>query len=188
MYVNIKKYPSRLTCTLYSDYMRKKHGYLWGETTTSFEKFIEKVDDIVQAVYNVINRAYFDRLERSIKVRIDPSDVWSMDSTLAHIIVPMLRQLKEFSHGSPEVDDNDVPSELEGGEARWSYVLDEMISAFEQKLLDDWQAQYFTVVEDDTAMFGIKITDTDQEGLEAHQARMTNGFRLFGKYYEALWD
>jgi len=28
----------------------------------------------------------------------------------------------------------------------------------------------------------------DREGQERVQARITNGFRLFGKYYEALWD
>jgi hypothetical protein len=29
---------------------------------------------------------------------------------------------------------------------------------------------------------------TDREGLEAHSKRVANGFRLFGKYYQALWD
>jgi len=28
----------------------------------------------------------------------------------------------------------------------------------------------------------------DREGANAHQERMTNGFKLFGKYYENLWD
>ena len=28
----------------------------------------------------------------------------------------------------------------------------------------------------------------DQEGMKAEQERISNGFRLFGKYYEALWD
>jgi hypothetical protein len=28
----------------------------------------------------------------------------------------------------------------------------------------------------------------DRAGLEAWQARKSNGYRLFGKYYEALWD
>jgi hypothetical protein len=27
-----------------------------------------------------------------------------------------------------------------------------------------------------------------QEEIEAEQARISNGFRLFGRYYEALWD
>ena len=28
----------------------------------------------------------------------------------------------------------------------------------------------------------------DKDALTKHQKRMTNGFRLFGKYYEGLWD
>jgi hypothetical protein len=28
----------------------------------------------------------------------------------------------------------------------------------------------------------------DAESAQQVQARITNGFRLFGKYYEALWD
>ena len=28
----------------------------------------------------------------------------------------------------------------------------------------------------------------DWDGLKAHQERKTNGYRLFGKYYEGLWD
>jgi hypothetical protein len=30
--------------------------------------------------------------------------------------------------------------------------------------------------------------EIDSEGMARVQARITNGFRLFGKYYEALWD
>jgi hypothetical protein len=28
----------------------------------------------------------------------------------------------------------------------------------------------------------------DMEGMQRMQERITNGFRLFGKYYENLWD
>ncbi len=28
----------------------------------------------------------------------------------------------------------------------------------------------------------------DFEGMQEVQKRITNGFRLFGKYYEGLWD
>ena len=28
----------------------------------------------------------------------------------------------------------------------------------------------------------------DLKGAKAYQKRITNGFRLFGKYYENLWD
>jgi hypothetical protein len=54
-------------------------------------------------------------------------------------------------------------------------VLDEMIWAFEQKCRDDWMSDY-------------DYNKWDSEGAKAHQERMSNGFRLFGKYYENLWD
>ena len=47
--------------------------------------------------------------KQKINVRIDKHDTWSMDHTLAHIILPMLKQLKETKHGAPNVDDEDVP-------------------------------------------------------------------------------
>ena len=30
--------------------------------------------------------------------------------------------------------------------------------------------------------------EMDTEGMKKFQARMTKGFKLFGKYYEGLWD
>jgi len=39
------------------------------------------------------------------------------------------------------------------------------------------------------SIFGqIEKIKIDKEGLGAHQDRKSNGFRLFGKYYQALWD
>jgi hypothetical protein len=34
----------------------------------------------------------------------------------------------------------------------------------------------------------VKQMIVDKEGLEKHQDRVDNGLRLFGKYYENLWD
>ena len=160
--------------------------------------------------------------KQKISVRIDRQDTWSMDHTLAPIILPMLKQLKETKHGAPAVEFKDVPEELmppdaeavkklymENGETdenffkRWDYVLDEMIWAFEQKCRDDWESDYYSGEHD---MYFEKITEgeykghsemkrgpkdtfeIDLEGRKAHQERMSNGFRLFGKYYESLWD
>ena len=47
-------------------------------------------------------------------VKIDAHDTWSMDCTLAHIIVPMLKQLKETTHGAPFVDMDERPEDLVG--------------------------------------------------------------------------
>lgn len=102
-------------------------------------------------------------------IKIDRYDTWSMDSTLAPIILPMLKQLKATKHGSGMVDDEDVPEKFRtsynpndyeqlelfpekkdaADEAandlihlRWDYVLDEMIFAFEHLVDDSWEDKY----------------------------------------------
>lgn len=208
MKVYIGPYVDRWVSYVHDRYMEKKYGYFdWPETQTRFENFVEKTEDVLQWIYNHSINLYLDRKERNIKIRIDRYDTWSMDDTLAHIVVPMLKQLKETKHGAPAVEFKDVPEELmppdaeavkklymENGETdenffkRWEWVLDEMIWAFEQKTID-WEEQYYGEwVEDKSNLLGGRHASTDYDGLKAHQARMSNGFRLFGKYYENLWD
>ena len=206
MKINIGDYPTRLTCRIHTRYMDKKYGYMdWPTEQSRFENFLEKLEDAIQSVYNLINVPFLDNREQKVKVRIDRWDTWSMDNTLAYIIVPMLKQLKETKHGATNVDPQDVPDELKpttveflkyqkSGETdhkffeRWDWVMDEMIWAFEQKCRDDWESDYYKYEEDPQGRFGLKLVWEDPEGREAHQERMTNGFRLFGKYYESLWD
>jgi hypothetical protein len=131
-----------------------------------------------------------EKKKRKVEVHIDEYDTWSMDHTLALIILPMLKQLKETAHGSAHTDDDDVPEELKSTSAppkkyeydtdenfdkRWQWILDQMIWAFEQKIIDDADGQFF-------------INGFDAEGYNKYQSRMNNGFRLFGKYYQNLWD
>lgn len=153
--------------------------------------------------------------ERKIKVQIDPWDTWSMDNTLAHIILPMLRQLKATKHGAPYVDLKDVPKELHPKKQtkkqreqglvdsthfeRWDWVLDEMIFAFDSKVNDGWEAQFESGETDiqwkqlengmSEMIDGPNHTKVhDWEGRKAYEARIQNGFRLFGRYYSGLWD
>ena len=165
-------------------------------------------------LYKFLNWIY-SKQKRTIKVHIDPWDTWSMDHTLAHIVLPMLKQLKETKHGAPYVDPKECPPELkpkkltkkerDNGHTdsthfeRWDWVLDEMIFAFESKLDDSWEEQFETgtsdlqwkKLEDGNYQMveGPKHTrEYDWEGRKAYQERISNGFRLFGKYYENLWD
>lgn len=130
--------------------------------------------------------------KRSVKVRIDKYDTWSMDNTLAYIILPMLKQLQATKHGSPMVDDKDVPKELrstsappkkdewdadDNHHARWEWVLNQMIWSFEQIHADtDWEAEYH------------KNGDFDIDGFKKHDEKIQKGLTLFGKYFRALWD
>ena len=153
--------------------------------------------------------------KRKIEIHIDRWDTWSMDNTLAYIVLPMLKQLKERKHGAPYVDPKDVPKELQpkkqtkkqkdNGETdsthfeRWDWVLDEMIFAFDSKVNDDWEEQFETGTSDiqwktlenghSEMVKGPNDTKVyDWEGRKKYQERISNGFRLFGKYYENLWD
>ena len=165
-------------------------------------------------LYKFLNWIH-SKKQRTIKVHIDRWDTWSMDHTLAYIVLPMLKQLKATKHGAPYVDPKDCPEELkpkkqtkkqkDNGETdsthfeRWDWVLDEMIFAFESKLDDSWEEQFesgewdvqWKKLEDGNYQMvnGPEHTrQTDWEGRKAYQERISNGFRLFGKYYENLWD
>jgi hypothetical protein len=147
-----------------------------------------------------------DGSERETHIVIHHYDTWNMDHTLALVIHPLLLQLKETKQGAPFVDDEDVPAELmakyadEKGDMntgqtdsnwfqRWDWVLDEMIWSFEQKLDDEGDSKFYGEwVEDETKTLGGHFAYFDNEGLKEYQSRVSNGFRLFGKYYEALWD
>jgi len=154
--------------------------------------------------------------QRKVQVHIDPWDTWSMDDTLAHIILPMLKQLKATKHGAPDVDPEDIPEELRASTEeyykykregqtdpkffeRWDWVLDEMIFAFQNKVNDDWESEFekgesdlqWKKLEDGMSemVHGPNHTiEYDWEGRKKYQERISNGFRLFGKYYENLWD
>jgi hypothetical protein len=148
---------------------------------------------------------------RQIYVRIDKYDSWSADHTIALIAVPLLKQLQISKHGAPFVDDVDVPDGLglrsyetdkvpdkDSGEVdenhfkRWDWVLGEIIWALEQKVTDDAESQYYhkknpelKSKDFEAQMDNITI---DMAGLDAWQKRKTRGYKLFGKYYENLWD
>jgi len=208
MKVKIGGYPNRLICNIHSNHMNKKYDYLdWPDNQDYEDYVLEAIEDGIQKVYDVFNWIWFDRRTQKIKVRIDPPDTWSMDHTLAPIILPMLVQLKETKHGAPMVDMKDVPKELratkkqldaynKNGDTdpkffeRWDWILDEMIWAFEQKCRDHWEEDYYGPYiesKDKRELFG-RFEWIDDEGRQKHQERMTNGFKLFGKYYENLWD
>lgn len=152
--------------------------------------------------------------ERSIKIHIDGYDTWNAHNTLSLIIVPLLKKFKESVHGSPFVDDEDVPEHIrstnaapkenewdidEHHHARWEWVLEEMIWAFEQDN-NDWEHQFYSGKVDMRAkkkddskwselVEGPNHTfEVDREGMEKYKARIDNGRRLFAKYYEGLWN
>jgi len=152
------------------------------------------------------------------KIQIDPWDTWSMDKTLAEIILPMLIQLKETKHGTPcnvpiydehpnmwdgsPMTDEEYDRILEIGEKQWDDILDQMIWSFTQlNLKDDGEDQFwrqhpeidFDEYPEDKGKPSTPLRwkvegDLDFEGLKAHRAKVQKGLELFGKYYSNLWD
>jgi len=182
-----------------------------------YVKIVKFLDSICGAYKKVLDFIH----PRFQIVKIDRSDTWSMDHTLAHIILPMLKQLRDTKHGSPMVDDEDVPEHLREVKKpklkrkkndihdrlqvhaldmndehslihdKWDWVIGEMIWAFEQKVKDDDETEFF----DHTGCHDVNPWNENYippkvnwDALKAHQERKTNGYRLFGKYYEGLWD
>lgn len=154
---------------------------------------------------NRLERFVDSRHNRKIRVRIDYWDVWGADHTLAVIIVPMLKLLREKKQGAPFVDDDDVPEDLRSTAAppvaeydtddnhfkRWDWVMDEMIWAMEQVADEDSENKFFDhaqVDENEAITEQIRQVKFDKEGYQQHQHRVDRGLRLFGKYFQALWD
>jgi hypothetical protein len=208
MKVYINGYPN----TWLSPYTILEKVFFWREIDYD-EPLIEKWSDRLQPFCEGLQkvRNLFNPTIRYVK--IDHYDTWSMDHTLSYMIHPMLIQLKKDKHGAPFVDDEDVPDEIKSINAppkkeeydtdafhfdRWDWVMDQMIWSFEQELKDDDETQFFDHseyedVDNHKQWFkdlseGKSKTKVDWDGLKAHQAKKQNGFRLFGKYYQALWD
>jgi hypothetical protein len=108
-----------------------------------------------------------------------------MDDTLGIIIHPMLVQLKATNHGYFVSDPEDAPTIGKGeiidhghnddlAEKRYEWIMDEMIWAFGEYTNDDANEPDYKTA--------------DSETLIAYRVRKTNAFRLFGKYYQNLWD
>ena len=214
----MKVYKSNYRNHWISQYIILEKVFFWREIDYD-EPLIEKWSNLLLPFSNAYKKA-MDFIHPKIDyVKIDRYDTWSMDHTLADIILPMLKQLNTEKHGAPHVDDEDVPMELQSWVspakdeydtdgnhfARWDWVMNEMIFAFECKVDDTWQEK-FSSGEHDMKTVPCEWDENgkpkmyqyvegpnhtykcDYEGIAEVQKRITNGYRLFGKYYEALWD
>ncbi len=195
MKVKIGKYPTDfLRCKIYDRYMNKKYGHVWPHpsTPTKFENFIDMLDNIIQAVYDVTINPIIKHRKQRISVRIDDWDTWSADHTLSYIIHPILLKIKEGKFGTPYTDREDAPDDAiyddnveepeydrPFSEKRWNYILDEMIFAFEKIKDDEWDLEIY-----ERHRGWIDEAFAEREAI---QKRINNGLRLFGKYYQSLW-
>jgi hypothetical protein len=210
--------------TDWSKCSRDRSAIIDDEKYVEHPEWVDKLADFLNPISIAIQWVW-SKVDRKINyVKIDRWDTWGMDHTLSYIILPMLKQLQATKHGSPLVEDSDVPEELRSTSApprenewdtddnhhkRWDYVLNEMIFAFEHKVSDDWQDdfrsgnidmkwipvdadgkevpkgehKYYTMIDGPNHTY-----KCDYDGIQKIEERMQNGFRLFGKYYQGLWD
>lgn len=150
-------------------------------------------------------------------VEVGYGDDWNGDWTIATIVLPLLKRIKENKQGAPCVDDEDVPEELRSNSCapkenewdtdenffkRWDYVMDEMIFAMEEIANDkENEPPYHTKhgemtfgeIDPYTKTGEIKFegwesTPESEAANKAYHERVQNGCRLFGTYMMAMWD
>lgn len=91
-----------------------------------------------------------------------PYEVWNLDMTIAAFAAPRLKYLSQIDHGHPC---GLTPDE-------WRAIQDEIIWALE-------------AVADDSSWYG---PDYDYEKVRALEERRSKGCKLFGFWFQALWD
>lgn len=127
-----------------------------------FAKLLTKNEDRQDKIANSIPETPFNKLHKfrqwlnRDKIRIDKWDTWSMDYTLAPIIIPLLKQLKESKHGIPIDFVHQLDKQFWSGVEQeqlelfpetidvyenesvrqWNMCLDHMIWSFEQLVRD----------------------------------------------------
>ena len=164
----MKIYKSTYRSHWVSPYVILEKIFFWREIDYD-EPLIEKLSNFLNP-FSIAWQKFLDFVHPRINyVKIDKYDTWSMDHTLADIILPMLKQLKATKHGSPTVDDDDMPEELrvvahqdwsqqlafkfddqeqyekdswDLHQRRWEWVLDEMIFAFEHYVDETWEEAF----------------------------------------------
>jgi hypothetical protein len=152
------------------------------------------------------------------EIEIHSYDTWSMDRTLAPIVLPMLKQLQKTKHGSPAGmrGFNQTSNQAQGsfdfykdddeladtsGHQEWDEIMNKMIWSFTQ-LVDDVQPMELYCTYRDPRPFEEMFGDPDENGLtefvsestydwvkaRTHEDRVDEGFALFGEYFRNLWD
>lgn len=139
--------------------------------------------------------AFNAKWDRKIKVRVDYYDSWSAHTTISIIAEPVLRQLYNYNHGYGAIDKEDVPETLHDtysdgfSQEAWSWVMEEILFALGEDINGfDAESSFFDHNPDAEPLTEESCKLRDEEGLKAYRDRIQNGFRLFGKYYQTLWD
>lgn len=182
----------------------------WADRLEPISRFLQKILDFVhpEVRYVKIDRWDTWNMDRSLGLIALPMLKQLRDTKHGAPLVDDEDVPEELKSTSAPVKENEW--DTDGNHfKRWDYVLDEMIFAFEHKLDDSWQDEFRSgnldivwnpvdvdgneVPKKDAKFFEmghgpLNTYQCDYDGIRKVEDRIQNGFRLFGKYYQALWD
>ncbi len=183
----------------------------WSDRLTPIAKAIQAVLDFIHPRVEYVKIDYWDSwsMDHTLSLIVLPMLKQLQATKQGSPFVDdedVPEELKSTS-APPKVNEWDTD---DNHHKRWEYVLNEMIFAFEHKIDDSWQDKFYSGESDwqwkklDETFYN-PVTKKDEglsqmvegpnhtfkcdyEGMQKVHDRMKNGFRLFGKYYEGLWD
>lgn len=141
------------------------------------------------------SRSKSPNAEQVKRIRIDKWDTWSMAETLADIILPMLKQLRDTKHGSPGdmpgflsqsdnqwpqmtfdfyKDDDKTADNL--GHKQWDDIMDKMIWSFEQICMEDRDSKFHTGEHD---IIWVPVYDKNGKSLGSEMTKGPNDTAVF---------
>jgi len=126
--------------------------------------------------WNIFLKRFWDKMsgERRVIIKIDKYDNWSLDHTLALIILPALKDFRQHKQGVPgNFVKGESNEDFAKAEQAWKATVDLMIFAF-QSIVDDDNDFNFDTEEGRTAYY-------------EHQDKVRKGLALFGKHFQNLW-
>ena len=150
-----------------------------------------------------------DGQDQEIEVIVHKYDTYNADWTIATMVLPLLKKVKENKQGAPLVEDMHVPEHLRSTSAppkenewdtdanhfkRWDYALDEMLFAMQEIASNYenepevfvWPKENEHLPLTEQVRLSIKIPGAE-EAFKAYHARVQNGCVLFGTYFQSLW-
>jgi hypothetical protein len=149
------------------------------------------------------------RKNRAVNVRIDSWDTYSLDHTLALIILPALERFKKDRKKCPGVPStmfldtdpvdkhgNHTDAAIKIAEKRWIEAIDKMIWSFKELLFEKEYKKCFKkngkkwkTVKRENGNSELVETgfDFDKSRYQEVMLRRQEGLELFGKYFDTLW-
>ena len=161
MKVQIGKYVDFVGPYQIAEFICKPMWWLSENNIHGFGVWLSEDKNGNDSYLTIVSQWLYDKKSRKIKIHIDDYDAWSMHSTLALIILPMLKKLKMMKHGAPgdmlgfQQTSNQAQGSFDfyaegdetawsAGQAQWDKIMEEMIWTFSQLQPGcDWEGQYW---------------------------------------------